>query len=155
MNPTKFNTSARFDGKSLRMTLPMALANRRFEAYYGDGKIIVAISHTDKAPKCQQVGDKEHPSAQINFGRKWVEGCPLFKTRTEVNWDGRQFILDVSQATTVTALTPVIGNSNRIASKSDTAQASITFLNKYTAENGYEFEIRGGKLSLVRTERIE
>ena len=153
MNPTKFNTTVRFDGKYLRATLPSALQGRRFEAYYSEGTLIIAINQDGKGTKAYKSGTEDKQSAYVQFGQVWVKGCPQFKLKTEVEWDGRQFQLDVRQASAATAISDQ-NNSRAPVKKSDTAAASVAFLNKFSEENGYEFEIKAGKLSLVRVERI-
>lgn len=158
----KFKSNINFNGNILRVRMPNSFQGKRFEAFYSNGTLIVAEAKgEDKGVKCGWQGPKEKPVAVVQFGKKWVSGCPNFQLKgVEIEYENDQIRIEVptqsaAQDNTKKSAMSVLSNPRLpVTKQSDTAAASIAFLNKFAADKGYEFEVRDGKLSLVKIERI-
>lgn len=148
MNHASFATCARHNGTYLSVTVPKRFVGQRMRASYHAGIVLINLTESEKCPVVIASNKISNGGgAFIRFGTKWVMGCPKFKTKQEVNFDGEKFAIHLFQQ-------PLVFDYSDTKHNFATANHSITFLNKFAEENGYEFEIRAGKLSLVRTERI-
>lgn len=163
-----FQSSIRYDGESLRISLPRGYANRRFEAYYAQGSLIVAQAKDDKTGiKPSKSGSPNAPCYYITFGRKWVgQTMPRFKLKTEVTMENGQFTLKVPEQddSRVEAVIKAVKKADKKAAttekaqtyvrRTDTIAAALNMLNKFVAEKDYEWDIKDGKASLVKYDRI-
>lgn len=164
MTPSKvnFQTSIRYDGNNLRLSVPQALAGKRFEAYYGQGQLIVAEAKGDtQGIKPTKAGSLNSPCWYIQFGQKWVgKTMPKFRVKSEVTMENGQFTFKVPEQNNEQKPAPWYAKKTPTAEKrtytrkSDTLSAALNLLNKYAAENEYEWEVKDGKASLVKYNRI-
>lgn len=169
MTKVNFKSSLRYDGENLRISVPQSLAGARFEAYYAQGQLIVAQAK-DGTPsiKPTKAGSPNAPSWYIQFGQKWVgKTMPKFRTKADIEMVNGQFVFKIPEQNNektilvktqkapkaVKAAKPAVDKRTRMR-RASTVTAALNMLNKFVADNSYEWEVKDGKASLVKYDRI-
>ena len=159
MTKLNFKTRIRYDGARLKISLPESLYGKRFEAYYANRQIVLALSTVAHGGvKSLYGGTKQNPYYYVQFGPKWVgKDMPRFNIKTDVVMEDGKIVFHIPEQSNTAQETP-ISHSKEVkrtyTKKSDTLTAALNMLNKYSAENGYEWEVVAGKASLIKSHRI-
>lgn len=144
--PIKFKTRVRFNGKILYVKMPESMRGQRFECYYSSGKLIVARGEGVVVGTCS--GD-----TWLQFGRKWADGMPKCSLTADVEMKDGQFIIEIQSM----LVAEKVRESIPVPIKGDSKMSAVTaikYLNNFAENNGYDFEIKNGQISLVKIERI-
>jgi hypothetical protein len=151
-----FKSRIRYDGNVLRVTMPESMKHKRFEACVDNGKVIIAEATGENGIKVTWNGNRKYPLYSLAFGKKWVgEKLPKFSVSEDVTLEAGQMLLSLPEQDNKRLSHVVSKNDKRpYTRRSETVSAALNLINKYAHENGYEFEIKDNKMTLVKYDRI-